>query len=216
MQTYGDSYQMKQPEQTAGKVYKMRQPVQNTGSTYPSQSPVQNVGGTYPPQQPVQNAGNPYGQSQNMQQGMNSYSVPQYGQQPMPGYYPQGQISMMTKHEFMKLPSMKKIRTDWNIAWIGLYVIIMGNMLAALITGKLYVLIDVFLLVGLNLGIHIGFNRGCSIAVLVYAIYNFCYLLLAEGKLGGVLILFLGAWAIKATFAFHKEWNSYKLTGFIP
>ena len=201
--------------QNEEKTYKM-QPIPNNTDVYFQQQSMNNAGNEYQPQQPVQNTSYIYDQPQNMQQGMNDYSGQQYGQQFNAPYYPQGPANLMKKSEFINLPAMKKIKKDWKTTWVALYIVVGFNLIMLLVMGQPYLLIDVLIILGLNLGIHLGFNRGCSIAVLVYAVYNCIYLLLEEGFLGGVLILAFGFWAIKSTFAFHKQWKIYTETGVIP
>ena len=184
---------------------------QSGGNTYTMpQTSVPNTGSEYQYQQPAQQyTPDPY-----QQQNMNNYPGQQYGQPPVPQYYPP--MGLMKKSEFIKIPAMEKIRQIWKVTWIGLYVVVVFNLLMLLILEQPYLLVDVILILGLNLGIHLGFNRGCAVAVFAYAVFNVCYMLYAEGQLGGVLILLFGALAIRSTRAFHKAWNNYTSTGIIP
>ena len=186
--------------------------VPNINSPYQPQQTVQNTGNMYQPQQTVQNTGSVY-PPQNVPDA-NGYPTPQYGQQPVPGYFPpQG---LMKKSEFIKLPAMKKIRQSWKGVWIAGYVVIGINVLLSFLWGQPGIFVDIFIMLGLNLGIHLAFNRGCAIALLCYSLLNCIIMTVMMGTFSGWYIIALGVWAIKATFDFHKQWNIYSTTGVIP
>ena len=74
-----------------------------------------------------------------------------------------------------------------------------------------YALIDVFLILGLTLGMHLGRSKGCAIALLVYSICSVVSSVLLDGSISGWLLLVLGVMAVDV---FAKAEKRYKeLTG---
>ena len=122
--------------------------------------------------------------------------------------------SRMSKKEFYKQPSMKKIRGNINACGIITYICAAITFLAnILLTQNLAGIVDVLLLLGLGLGIHIGKSRVCSVILLVYAGFNTIYMIVTTGRLGGYLILICGIYAVIETFKFQKAWSEYERTG---
>ena len=69
------------------------------------------------------------------------------------------------------------------------------------------VLLDCALLLGLTLGVHLGKNKGCAVALLVYTIINAIVSLITAGTVGGWWWIFL---AISYLNTFKKIDAEYK------
>ncbi len=222
IKTYGENYNMRQPEQSAGKVYTMRKPVQSEANDYSfnrseqntnysfGQQPVQSEYKPYEP--PVQNTNIAYGQPQYTRQDGNAYYGRQYGgygQQSAPQNNSYSYQGNMTKRDFVKMPSMSKVKFDWMGAWISGYALCALNVVLLLLMNNPYGLIDIVLMLGLTIGIHVGFNRGCAVALLVYAVFNLIAGYIMYHRFMGIWVIVAGVWAVKATFEFHKQWKNY-------
>lgn len=140
------------------------------------------------------------------------YVQPQYSQQAPPptgsfgSYGPQA----TTKSEFLKLEENKKMRNMCNAAGIICYVAAGITLLSIFLTSSWTSILDVGILVGLGLGIHLKQNRVCAIILLVYSIINTIYILIAMGTFGGWLIIVAGIYAVISTFNVDKQWKLYQ------
>lgn len=120
----------------------------------------------------------------------------------------------MSKKEFYKQPSMKKIRGNINACGIFSYISATLTFLVnVVLVSNIFGMLDVILIAGLGMGVQLGKSRVCSIILLAYACLNTIYTLIATGRLGGYLILICGIIAVMETFKFHKAWAEYEKTG---
>lgn len=168
-----------------------------------------------------------YGQPDpNMQGQFNGQPNPnmqgQFNGQPNPNM--QGQFNgqpyggaPMSKDEFYKHPALKKCRGNINGSAIIMYICAgITFIINVLVASNIFGLVDVFILVGLALGIQLGKSRVCAIISCVYAAFNVIYMIIATGSAGGYLVLIAAIYAIIATFQYHKAWDTYQKTGMLP
>ncbi len=119
----------------------------------------------------------------------------------------------MTKKEFLKQPECKKCAGNINGAAITLYICAGLSLVLNVLASNILGLLDVLVIVGLALGIHLAQSRVCAILVLAYAIYNTIYMIVATGKVGGYLIIIAAVYGVMATFQFQKAWKNYQQNG---
>ncbi len=116
-----------------------------------------------------------------------------------------------TKKEFLKLPENKKVRSELNGASIICYVCAGITLAVGIAAGGFpFVLLDVAILVGLGLGIHLSHSRVCAVILLVYAAVNSVVGLLQSGRFSGYLVLIAGIFAVIYTFRAEKSWQAYR------
>ena len=114
-----------------------------------------------------------------------------------------------TKKEFLKLPENKRMRKEINGAAIICYVCAGITLLMCLITGNLSCILDVILLVGLGLGVHLAHNRVCAIILLVYGTLNMVSMSMQMGSFSGYLPFFAGLGSTMYTIKLSKAWKAY-------
>lgn len=136
--------------------------------------------------------------------------------QPAGGGQPYGFSQKLTKKEFLHHPNLKKIRSNINSSAIILYVAAVLTSVLGLVDGNYFILIDIALLVGLGLGIHLAQSRVCAIIACVYSAFNVIITVVTTGSVGGWLVLVAAIYAIIATFQFQKAWKEYQQTGILP
>lgn len=114
-----------------------------------------------------------------------------------------------TKKEFLKLPENTKMRREINGAAIICYVCAGITLLVALGSGSLASILDVLILVGLGLGIHLAQSKACAILLTIYASISVLITLIAYGRLAGWLPLVAGIAALVYTVKLSKAWKAY-------
>ena len=120
----------------------------------------------------------------------------------------------MSKAEFYKQPALKKNRSNITACAVVAYFCAACTFIVNVVLAhNIFGMVDVCLLLGLGLGIHLGKSRVCAIILLVYAGINTIYILLTAGRFGGYLILLCGIYAVIETFKIQKAWKEYELTG---
>ncbi len=132
--------------------------------------------------------------------------------------YQQGQSfaqAPLSKKEFLHHPNLKKCASNIKVSAIILYVCAAISSIA-LIGGNLSSLIDIALIAGLALGIHLAQSRVCAILICIYSVFNMVISLIAYGTPSGWLILAAAIDAIIVTFQFQKAWKEYQQTGILP
>ncbi len=144
----------------------------------------------------------------------------EYGNAPVNGVYayqnagPYGNAPLTkaaTKQEFLKLDGNKKIRKELNSSAILCYVCAgITLILMYVFIGNVYSLIDVALLIGLGLGIHLKQSKVCAVALCSYAAVNMLYCLIVLRIFGGYLILIAGIYSVIYTFKLDKLWKQYQ------
>ena len=128
---------------------------------------------------------------------------------------PLGQPRADTKKEFLALPENRKLRSNIRsaaiicylaaglTALVGFFVLDMGA----------YVLLDVAILLGLGLGVHLKQSKGCAIALLIYSILSCVLSSISNGQLSGWLVILAGIYAVISTFRLDKQWKAYREQG---
>lgn len=114
-----------------------------------------------------------------------------------------------TRKEFLHLPENKKLRKNINAAGIICYVCAGITLLATLAAGNLFGLLDVLILLGMGLGIHLKQSMACAIILTVYAAISFL-LSIAAGSAGGWLVLLAGIFGIVYIASLNKAWKAYQ------
>lgn len=116
-----------------------------------------------------------------------------------------------TKKEFLQLPENAKLKKELRTSAIICYICAGITLLVGLFAAENpYVFIDVALLVGLGLGIHLKQSKACAIALAVYAVINTVIGLASTGRFSGWLILLAGVYAVIYTFKLDKAWKQYR------
>lgn len=109
----------------------------------------------------------------------------------------------MTKEEFNQCANIKTIIKNITIAAIITYVIGAISLITNVILGgNIFGLLDVIIVIGLGVGVHVAKSRACAVVLLVYSVFNMIYMLLLAGMPGGWLILVCG---IYATIYIHSN-----------
>ena len=120
----------------------------------------------------------------------------------------------MTKKEFNECANIKSITKNITAAAIIAYVIgAITFIVNVVMAGNIAGLLDVLIVVGLGLGIHLAKSRACAIIITAYSIFNLIYMLLHTGAPGGWLIIVCGVYSIIYTFKYQNAWNKYQQTG---
>lgn len=154
-------------------------------------------------QQSMAQTGNPAGQP--MPTAANAYGE-SAGPVRQPG---------MTKEEFGKHTNIVNVKKQISACGIACYVIAGINVFLAFIVEFSNVL-DILLMLGMGLGIHLAKSRVCAIILTVYGTINVIVMTIANESLSGWWILVVGIYAIINTFKFQKAWAEYQQTGIVP
>lgn len=201
-------------------------PVENTASESYGQPQFQNNTQGYGQPQ-FQNNAQGYGQPQ-FQDNSQGYGQPQF-QNNSQGYgQPQFQNNQqgygqpysnagapMTKSQFFKLPGMRPAYGTLIGAACFLYGCAAISFINALMF-NMFALLDVCIILGLGLGIHLGKSRACAFVLLGYSIINIIYMIVSTGVPGGWLITLGAAFGCYATCKLQSAYKNYIQTGFIP
>lgn len=154
-------------------------------------------------QQSMAQTGNPAGQP--MPTAANAYGE-SAGPVRQPG---------MTKKEFDKHTNIVNVKKQITGTAIVGYVIVGINLILAFATAFSNIL-DVLLMLGMSLGIHLAKSRVCAIILTVYGAFNMIVMTIANGGIAGWWILLVGIYAIINTFKYQKAWAEYQQTGIVP
>lgn len=120
----------------------------------------------------------------------------------------------MTKEEFSQCANIKPLIKNITAAAIISYVVgVISLITNVIIGGNIFGLLDVIIVIGLGVGIHIAKSRACAVVLLVYSVVNMIYMLLLAGMPGGWLILVCGIYATIYTFKYQNAWQRYQQTG---
>lgn len=115
-----------------------------------------------------------------------------------------------TKKEFLMLPENKKLRSQIRGAAIICYICGGLTLLLMIISLNLMMLLDVAILVGLGLGVHLAYSRVCAILLAVYAVFSVIVGLVVNGTISGWLIVVAAVFAVLCTFNLEKGWKIYQ------
>ena len=156
-------------------------------------------------------------QSENVCQQNNTYQSENVCQQNNQYVMPESMYSgttRMTKKEFNECANIKSITKNITAAAIIAYVIgAITFIVNVVMAGNIAGLVDVMIVVGLGLGIHLAKSRACAVIITAYSIINFIYVILLSGMPGGWLIIVCGVYSIIYTFKYQNAWNKYQQTG---
>lgn len=120
----------------------------------------------------------------------------------------------MTKKEFDECANIKILTKNITAAAVIAYVIgAITFIVNVIMAGNIAGILDVLIVVGLGLGIHLAKSRVCAVIITAYSIFNLIYMLLLTGAPGGWLIIVCGVYSIIYTFKYQKAWNKYQQTG---
>ena len=116
-----------------------------------------------------------------------------------------------TKKEFLNLPENKKVKNEIKTAGIICYICAGITLLASFATNTFPLsLLDVAILVGLGLGIHLAHSRVCAIILTIYAASSMIIGIIQTGRPSGYLVLIAGIFAVIYTFKAEKLWKQYQ------
>ena len=116
-----------------------------------------------------------------------------------------------TKKEFLNLPENKKVKSEIKTAGIICYICAGITLLASFATNTFPLsLLDVAILVGLGLGIHLAHSRVCAIILTIYAASSMIIGIIQTGRPSGYLVLIAGIFAVIYTFKAEKLWKQYQ------
>lgn len=115
-----------------------------------------------------------------------------------------------TKKEFLQLPENKKLRSQILGAAIICYISGGLTLLAMLLFTNPMMLLDVAILVGLGLGVHLAYSRVCAILLAVYAVFSVIVGIVVNGTVSGWLIIVAAVFAVLCTFNLEKSWKAYQ------
>ena len=117
-----------------------------------------------------------------------------------------------TRDEFINLPENDNLRKGCRTAAIICYVCAGISLIVMCFAfGNWTSLLDVCLLTGLGLGIHLKQNFVCAIVLLVYSIINVILMISLTGSFGGWLVLIAGIVAVLNTSKVNKAWKEYQM-----
>ena len=112
----------------------------------------------------------------------------------------------ITKREYIKHYAGDTFHRQLKGAAIFAYVLAGINLLFALLV-SLTALVDVVILLGLSLGMHLGKSKLCAIGLLVYAIGGMVFNLIVNGMLSGWLLVIMGVFSV---MTFTRAEKRYK------
>ena len=116
-----------------------------------------------------------------------------------------------TKKEFLNLPENKKVKSEISGAAIICYVCAAITLIVGILNNAFpLILLDVAIVLGTALGIHLAQSRVCSIVLLAYAIFSTVLVLVQTGRLTGYLVIIAGVCAVIYTFKAEKLWKQYQ------
>ena len=121
----------------------------------------------------------------------------------------------LTKAEFLDLPENAQLKKTIKSSAVILYVCAAITGLAGFLVldAGAFILLDVAIMVGLGLGIHLKQSKGCAIALLIYSVVSCVLTIISTGKVSGWLIIIAGIYAVSATFKLDKQWKQYRQQG---
>ena len=172
-----------------------------------------------PPQQPMQPQ-QPY--SQPPQQPYAQPAQPPYGYAQQPVQPPYGQPvyvqpALLAREQFDQHPLVQKYCKNIRASAIVMYVCAGITLLANVVAAQnIAGLLDVAILVGLGLGVHLARSRVCAYITLAYGVFNLIYMLVEYHIPGGYLVILGAVCAVGATSQYWKAWKNYQQTGQFP
>lgn len=125
-------------------------------------------------------------------------------------------MEYLSKREFYKKYATKKDKSNIKSAAIFAYICAGVSLGLGLLQQNYSVIIDVALIAGLGLGIHLLRSRVCASLLLLYGFANSIFGLLSTGRIQGWWLILAGFMAVQATFHFHKAYRLLRTQDILP
>ena len=116
-------------------------------------------------------------------------------------------MEQLSKKQFYAQCASKKDKGNIRAAAILGYICAGATLLLGVLMQNYFIIIDVAIILGLSLGIHLAQNRVCAVLLLIYSLINVIFSLLATGQISGWWLIIVGVCGIIGTFDFHKNYN---------
>lgn len=117
----------------------------------------------------------------------------------------------ISKHEFFKNYCDKNDKKTINIWCIIIYVLGIINFVSTVIVQRNFLaIVDLVVILGFTLGIHLAYNRGCAIALLVHSCLNILIFIVMYKQLNGYLWLMVSICLLLTVNKMHKDYNNFK------
>lgn len=122
--------------------------------------------------------------------------------------------SAVSKKEFIKKYGSEKLRKNINSMSIVCYILAAISVgFGVTSTGDFWSLIDVAILVGLTLGMHLGKSKACAILLLIVSIIECILTSIMLGRPAGWWWIIASASALSSFVKLDKEYNLFLLEG---
>lgn len=118
-------------------------------------------------------------------------------------------MEQLSKKQFYAQCASKKDKGNIRAAAILGYICAGATLLLGVLMQNYFIIIDVAIILGLSLGIHLAQNRVCAVLLLIYSLINVIFSLLATGQISGWWLIIVGVCGIIGTFDFHKNYQNY-------
>ena len=125
-------------------------------------------------------------------------------------------MEYLSKREFYKKYATKKDKSNIKGAAIFAYICAGVSLGLGLLQQNYSVIIDVALIAGLGLGVHLLRSRVCAILLLLYGFANSIFGLVTTGRLQGWWLILAGFMAVQSTFHFHKAYRLFRTENILP
>lgn len=125
-------------------------------------------------------------------------------------------MEYLSKREFYKKYATKKDKSNIKSAAIFAYICAGVSLGLGLLQQNYSVIIDVALIAGLGLGVHLLRSRVCAILLLLYGFANSIFGLVTTGRLQGWWLILAGFMAVQSTFHFHKAYRLFRTENILP
>lgn len=117
----------------------------------------------------------------------------------------------MSRREYFKKYGDKKDRKYMNVLCIVIYVLVgVAAVNGVIIQGNIFAILDFLLILGLTLGIHLAYSRGCAIALTVYGGFNVVALFIMLQRLVGYWWLVVGICALVRLNKMYKDYKNFR------
>ena len=118
----------------------------------------------------------------------------------------------LSKNQFYMVHANKRDKGNIRAAAILGYICAAATLLLGLLMQNYFIIIDVALILGFSLGVHIGKSRACAVLLLIYAIISLIISLITTGQITGWWLIIVGVCGIMGTFNFYKDYRNYLAT----
>lgn len=118
-------------------------------------------------------------------------------------------MERISKKEYYAKYANKQDKLNIQMAAILTYICGGISLISGLFAQNYYMIIDVVLIVGLALGLHIARSRVCAVLILIYSCLSSILALINTGRVTGWWLILVGVWAVRGTINFHKDYQRY-------